>query len=243
MKSALCLYGQPRNFSYNYNFIYKNVIEPNNCDVFFHTWYDENDTSLKKMTPGHESRHLESNLQNILPEILKPKKFILEKQKNFLKKDIFVSEENMELIWPWAKVYDRETFIQDTVHRHYSMWYSIQQSILLKELYAQENGFEYDCVFLSRFDVSPKIPININNYNLNKLITPNMNLPRNEINDWFLFTNNKNINMVSTTFNLIDFHRDNIIEKNGSWTNEAYLREQVRLFDIEIDHQDLNVTF
>lgn len=40
MKVALCLSGQPRSVDRGYPSIYKNFIEPYDCDVFVHTWSD-----------------------------------------------------------------------------------------------------------------------------------------------------------------------------------------------------------
>lgn len=244
MRTALCLYGQPRDFNSNWHFIENNIIVPNNADVFFHTWYDPLNVHINKMTPGHEHRCLSLNLENILPEKTKSKKFIIEKQKSFYAKQVKVSEENIEACWPWSKKYDRQQFINDRVKAHYSMWYSINQAITLKELYAQENNFEYDCVVLSRFDVSPKNQLILSNYNLSNVITPDLGHPRGEVCDWFLFSNNININIIASVFYNIDFHRNNIISNNGIWTNEAYLRDQLNIFNINVEKKSsINITF
>jgi hypothetical protein len=243
MKVALCLYGQPRNFTQNWDFIQNNIISPNNADVFFHTWYDENNTSFNKMTPGHESRSAESNLQFNIPEITKAKDFIIEKQIEFHRKEVYCSDENFVSCWPWAEVYNRDIFLKDRVFSHYSMWYSINQSLLLKELYSQREGFVYDCVMILRFDVSPKKSVDINSFDLNNITSGYPSLPRGEINDWFIISNNINSNIISSTFYSIDYHRDNIIKQGGIWTNEAYLRDQIKMYNLSVDYQDLNVTF
>ena len=124
------------------------------------------------------------------------------------------------------------------------MWYSINQSLLLKELHAQENNFEYDCVILSRLDISPKKVIDFNSLDLSKLVSGYKELPRGEVNDWFTITNNINSNILASVFYSIDFHRNRIIEKGGIWTNEAYLRDQLNLFSIEVLHrEDFQITF
>jgi len=243
MRVALCLYGQPRNFSQNWDFIQSNIINPNNADVFFHTWYDENNLAFNKMTPGHESRSAESGLMSRLPQITNAKDFIMEKQIEFYRKDVYCSEENFQSCWPWADIYDRDTFIRDRVFSHYSMWYSINKSLLLKELYSQKNGFVYDCVMLLRFDVSPKIEVKAESFDLTKIISGYQILPREEVNDWFVISNNINSNIISSVFYSLDYHRDNIIKKGGIWTNEAYLRDQIGLYGLSVDYHDLNVTF
>jgi hypothetical protein len=243
MRTALCLYGQPRNFSENWKFINENIIKPNNADVFFHTWYDESDLNFHKMTPGHELRSADYGLNSILPEKTNAKDFIIEKQLNFFYKDIYCSDENFEACWPWANIYDRKSFIKNRVFSSYSMWYSINQSVLLKELYSQKNGFTYDCVMILRFDVSPKKIVNVESLDITKIVSGYGPLPRNEINDWFIICNNNNSNIVGSIFYTIDYHRDNIISENGIWTNESYLREQLKIYNIQVDFHDLNVTF
>ena len=235
MRTALCLYGQPRNFSANWHFINENIVKPNNADVFFHCWYDLENTHMNKMTPGHEHRHLEKQLDKTLIDVINPKNFKIEKQKNFFAKEIPVTEENIEACWPWSRSYDKKQFINDRVRAHYSMWYSINQSVQAKEIYAQENNFEYDCVILSRFDVSPKEHLIVNNFDLSRVITPNLNHPREEVCDWFLFSNSINANIIGSIFYSIDLHRNKIIQSNGIWTNEAYLRDQLKVFSIEVE--------
>ena len=161
---------------------------------------------------------LDESLENIMPSMLSPKRFIIEKQKQFNDKLIPVTDENIDECWSYAKQYNREEFIKYTVKSHYSMWYSINQSLLLKEMYAQENNFEYDCVILSRFDISPKNVIDFNSLDLSKLVSGYKELPRGEVNDWFMITNNINSNILTITNNInlennlifyLDYNKDN----------------------------------
>jgi hypothetical protein len=193
---------------------------------------------------GFENYNLDGDLLESLPNIINPKDFKIENQKVFNDKYVNTSDENIDSCWSYAKIYDKDQFIRNRVMSSYSMWYSINQSILYKELYAQQNKFEYDCVILTRFDVSPKVKINFSDLDLNNLISGYKKLPRNEVNDWFMLSNNKNMNMVSTIFYMIDFYRDQIIDRNGIWTNEAFLGEHLSKFDINIDFkEELNITF
>ena len=244
MRIALCLYGQPRDFGQNWNFIHKNIISGNEVDVFLHTWYNPEDLSINKMTPGHENRRLESNLTQILPEITSAKDHIIEPQINFNDKLVTTSEKNIEECWSYSKSYDREKFVRDRVKSSYSMWYSINQSVMLKEKYAQHHKFEYDIVVISRFDVSPKTSIDFSTINLTKLTSGYKSLPREQVNDWFMIGNNKTSNIVCSTFFNIDYHRDKMIQNDEIWTNEIFLREQLRTFGIEVDYrEDLQITF
>jgi hypothetical protein len=243
MKTALCLYGQARDVNTNWKYLLKNIIEPNDVDVFFHTWFDESDLSINKMTPGHENRTLLNGLNILLPNLTGASDYKIDKQINFHRKDVFCSDENIEACWPWSRIYDRNKFIKDRVFANYSMWYSINQSVLLKELYAQRNEIVYDCVVISRFDVSPKISVDLKRFNLEKIISGYVNMPRREVNDWFIISNNKNSNIISSLFFCIDYHRDRIIENNGIWTNEAFLRDHLDIFGLKVETHDLQITF
>jgi len=49
IKIALCLSGQPRFFERGYEFIKKNIIDPNdNVDIFTHLWFDKSDVGKIK---------------------------------------------------------------------------------------------------------------------------------------------------------------------------------------------------
>ena len=248
MRTAICLYGQPRNFTPNWEALNQNVVIPNNADVFFHTWYDPTDTRIKKMTPGHENLLFELGLDTRIPSETKAKKYLVEKQIPFHGKKFQVTDENIQACWPWSGVYDKELFLENLIRNFYSMWYSVNQSILLKELYAQENGFEYDCVILSRFDTSPKKNISVDQFDLSCLNSSHLNfpggIPRGEINDWFLFSNNSNMNIISSIFYTMDYHIKKISESNSPiFTNESFIRDQTRLFGINSHTEDLSITF
>tara|TARA_B110000261_G_scaffold159750_1_gene198226 strand:+ start:6160 stop:7020 length:861 start_codon:yes stop_codon:yes gene_type:complete len=51
------------------------------------------------------------------------------------------------------------------VHSSYSMFYSIKKVINLKKKYEEDNNFEYDYVFLTRFDIYIQKPIIFSSYN------------------------------------------------------------------------------
>lgn len=244
MKVALCLYGQPRDAHIKSNDIIKNVILPNQCDVFFHAWYDSADLRLNKMTPGHESRILSQNVDQFLLDIYSPKKFILEPQRQFFHKNFEMTEDCVAAAYPWSSKYDRDSFVKDRARCTHSMWYSVMMSLTQKELYSQEKNFTYDCVILSRFDVAPTSKVEVKDYNLKKLITRNHPYPRGEISDWFMFSCNDNMNAIASNFQFLNSHYQKIANsKNTIWTNEAFLREQTAMCGIQNELGDFNVTF
>lgn len=244
MKIALCLYGQPRDAHVKSSQIIENVIKSNNCDVFFHAWYDEKDLSLHKMTPGHENRSLLSGINQHLIDVYKPKLFHIDPQKKFYHKNFLATEENIEACWPWCRGYDKQEFIENKVQAIHSMWYSIMSSIRLKEEYSHCNNFIYDCVILSRFDVCPDKKIDVSQYDLKNIITRNYDYPRNEVSDWFLFSNNSNMNIIGSIFYYLDYHYKTIMNSQQKiWTNEAFIRDHISLFDIKNVKGNFDVTF
>ena len=244
MKTALCLYGQPREFLSNWGRIKSNIVDPNNCDVFFHAWYDPADLSMHKLTPNHEGRHFTPELQNALAQITEAKRFTIEKQRNFFLKPWEISEKTFEACWPWARRYGEDRFRKNRIFAHQSMWYSIHKSIGLKEEYAHENNFQYDCVFLMRFDVYPTEPVNVSEHDLNYLQTHDDRYrdpkARREVSDWFMFSNDSNMNIVGSTYYTLDYHMKNMNMADKITTNEGYLREQLDLFGI-IAHNSGNI--
>lgn len=244
MKTALCLYGQPRDAQVKSRQIIDNVVNPNNCDVFFHTWYDNNDLSLHKMTPGHENRQLSPSINNYLVAAYQPKIFQVDAQKKFYHKNFTATEENIEACWGWSRGYDRKEFIENKTSAIHSMWYSIMSSIRLKEEYSHANNFVYDCVILSRFDVCPDSKVDVSQYDLKNIITRNYDYPRDEVSDWFLFSSNSNMNILGSIFYYIDYHYQNIKDSPQKiWTNEAFIREHIKIFNIKSAKGNFDVTF
>lgn len=242
MKTAVCLYGQPRNFHNNWLYLKNHIIDNNSADVFFHSWFHENDLIVSGSTMA--GKFLHPNLRTDLPNIINPKSFIIESQRPFNEKIVTLTDDQINACWP--NLYgnpDKTAFIKNMTKTQYSMMYSIHQSVMLKELYAQKNQFEYDCVIISRFDTSPKLAVNLSDINLNNITTCYGPLPRGEINDWFIICNNKHSNILGSLFFLLDYHRDNIIANDSMWTPEAYIREQVKLFNINVDFKNYNITF
>lgn len=122
MKIAFCLVGivgaanhkngigVPVDYRIGHHFHQKHIFNPNNehdIDVFIHSWSTEFETPLV--------------------DLYNPKKYIFEKQIDFLQDDI----RNNCII---------------------SRWYSTAMSVRLKTAYEQQNNFKYDFVMLYRFD-------------------------------------------------------------------------------------------
>jgi hypothetical protein len=145
MKIALCLSGQPRFIDTTYPLLKSNVLEQNDCDIFFHTWYDQG-----KVYDGTYWSPIITPSDDIptkLLELYQPKKWIIEPNRNEQFK-----QESVNIV----KNTEAEPYITK------SMFYTIKQSHELKLLYEKETCVQYDVVMRMRFDVAILTPIKIN---------------------------------------------------------------------------------
>ncbi len=152
MKIALCLYGGVGGWGGSFGMgqyidpiigylSYENILlSKYDVDVFIHSWSDD--------------------LKYEILNIYKPKKYKIEKQKDFsnlqlLKHDL---RKNTLTYLPWWKLLSAKKtktidHIRENTIAGHSRWYSNKVSISLKKMYEDENNFQYDFVLLSRFDL------------------------------------------------------------------------------------------
>ncbi len=160
MKIALCLSGQSRFIEEGFNFFKKNLVNFSECDIFIHTWQDN---QYKKAL-----------------SLYSPVSYICEPQKY----DITLGETNIDFK---QKAAGSGNFV------HYSMFYSIMASNKLKIEHENQNQFKYDCVIKSRFDVALFSKLNVFDFNLNKINSPNVCGNPKVISDWLNFSNSSNM--------------------------------------------------
>ena len=146
MKNAICLHGlssglsqKVLNSSVDMPNIIKNLKEnliiPNECDVFLHTWqHDDIDELLSKYAPK------DSCVEN---SILFYKNNLIDKLKHLRRK--YVMEQNHE---------NRKNDIM-------SRWYSFKKSVSLAIEYSYNHGFVYDKIFVTRFDLMLNKKVNL----------------------------------------------------------------------------------
>lgn len=228
MKVALCLSGQPRFIEYGYKSIYKNLIEPNNPDIFVHTWFDNNDANKKFRDDGNWNNNSNNKIdpfteQKIL-SLYKPVRYVCEPQRKFKN-----SQWEMEKTIEKYLSHLNKDYVVDMMH---CMWYSIYQSNLIKETYKLEHDIHYDYVIRCRFDsIIPRMLIC-------KELDPNFlwlshdrNTP-NQLDDWFAVSSNDTMNLYSDGFNLINFLYKTSMMRDGLFCNENLMYELVKKFNI-----------
>ena len=85
----------------------------------------------------------------------------------------------MDAVFQEQKVFDIPSYVQakgalnpeKRKQNHYSMWYSIKQSVALKRQWEEKNKFQYDCVMIGRFDTAWEIPVDFSSFDMNKVYT------------------------------------------------------------------------
>jgi hypothetical protein len=259
MKVALCLSGQPRDAIKSFNLINKAIIKPNNCDVFLHLNFDKDNTYMEKAHKDNGVCNSPPNIAEKLIKIYKPKKVLIEKQKEFKNPSIDICEKrlnnflNMNSSQSWNKEQAREHDIKCV----YSMFYGIYKCNELKEMYALENNIHYDYVIRLRYDVAPRKKLICSNYDPNFIYYQDLKQPDNIISDWFNFGSNTIMNVYSSMFlhfNYINSYQY-LKKEDRDQTNTVYnpseclygpehmIRDLMNLFKIEKRSIDLNVTF
>ena len=150
MKIAVCFSGQPRYLEYALPEILDNILATNSPDVFYHAWYSENDVNLTyDSSIPQQSGKMGSaypNTDKILEHYLSPKKSKIENQIEF---DIAKTLKSAPTALSQPLV---------------SQFYSIQQADKLRQQYEKENGFEYDIVIKTRFDLYYGTPLIIKGF-------------------------------------------------------------------------------
>lgn len=202
MRVALCISGQPRNALQTYSNIYKNIIEPNNADVFIHMHYDNNNLFMEKAHADNGNCVLEKGIDQRLIDLYKPKRYLIEMPRNFQKPNIGIPEKRLENIKKMNhhKNWSDEQHIAYHVKQLTSMYYSIYKVNELKEIYANEEGFVYDYVIRIRFDLLPLEQILCEQLDPAKIHYLDIGQPDQLISDWLNIGSNLIMNIYSSLY-------------------------------------------
>jgi hypothetical protein len=202
MRVAICISGQPRHALDAYPFILKNLIEPNQADVFIHMHFDPDNLYMEKSHADNGKCELDGNIASTLFELYKPKGCLVEKPRDFQRPNINIAENRLSR----TKEMNRHRNWDDTQHTTYtvkqltSMYYSIYKANELKEVYANENNFVYDYVIRIRFDAAIMQPIICRNLNPNNIHYIEMGQPDNLISDWLNVGSNAVMNVYASLY-------------------------------------------
>lgn len=223
MKIALCLSGQPRGLPLSLEILKANLVGIENMDIFMHTWFDPDTIGYSyDSAQSHQSGKVgvvHPQTEELLLS-LNPKDYIFEPQKEFPFARRFVSR-------PEA---DQE--------RIASVFYSIYIANMLKKRYELLNGFEYDLVIRTRYDMWYEKPIDVMEYweqSRTHIVTaekfqglrndPNFIHGNYTLTDIFAFSTSKNIDVFCDTYPQMSFINSQIRTPYG----ENYLGYRVRV--------------
>lgn len=210
MKIALVLSGQIRHLKKGYEFIYKNLMEGYEVDVFIHAWHNKEKDGENFSSWWVGTHNKEDDVLSL--EIYKPKKYIIEPQKDF---------DN--------KTYNANKFEGSyRINATLSMFYSIKEANKLKKEYEKELNFKYDIVVRCRFDFCILTKVNYEKFKYKDFIYFIDNCshePSVCMNDHFAFSNSDYMDIYSNTFDSIE----NIYYNHGTAFNpEIFLGRHIR---------------
>lgn len=216
MKVALCISGQMRFLESGFQKLNNNLLLPNNCDVFIHSWFDE-----KMIGKNYSSRwnyKVNENITEDAINLYNPKLYKFDSQIDFKDKVDKYDEKRVLGVYPR---------IIETSH---SMFCSIMKCNDLKIKYEKDNNFKYDCVIRARFDYNLNTKIDVSKLDLNNIYVNNgCTHEQLCINDHIAISNSDNIDYYSDVFNNID----NIYNEGSRYNPEVILGRYI--------HKKLNV--
>ncbi len=166
---AVCISGQPRVAKETFHLIMNNIIRPNNADVFIHMNYDIDYLYMEKSHADKGKCQLESGIDQWVIGNYQPKRWLVEKPRDYKNDVIGISEKRLEnhKRMNAHKGWTDEQHKKYIVRQMYNMYYSIYKANELKEIYMLETGQRYDYVFRIRFDITPKEVILARDYDPN----------------------------------------------------------------------------
>jgi len=247
IKVAVCLSGQPRQALETYPYIYQNIIQPNNADVFIHMNYDESNLYIEKSHCDKGICTLEKGIDQQIINLYNPISYLIEKPYNFKNPNINISIDRIERTQNMnshknMSVEETKTYI---IRQMTSMFYSIYKVNELKEIYASKNGFVYDYVIRIRFDLMPLEPIICSNLDPNFIHYLELDQPDELISDWLNIGSNLIMNIYASIYlNMEYLNKYQYFEKKDRQINtlepsdicggiyEYMLRDMMHLYKI-----------
>ena len=180
MRIALCISGQPRSYMAGYAYIYKNIIETGNVDVFCHTTWKT----------GEEFPNL---------NIYSPKAVLIEEP---LRPNVSKYTRVPAPSPGWN--------VKDPATATYCQLYSIYKANELKRIYEKRNDFKYDWCVRIRYDFAINVKIPFSEMDNSKIYIPNcrMRPSRDFGNDQFAFSFSENMDKYSSTLCNLDKYYD-----------------------------------
>lgn len=216
MKVALCISGQMRFLESGFQKLNNNLLLPNNCDVFIHSWFD--DSMVGENYSSRWNYKVNQNITTDAINLYNPKLYNFESPMDFNDKVDKYDEKRVLGVYPRS------------IKASHSMFYSIMKCNDLKIKYEKDNNFKYDCVIRARFDYNLNTKIDVSKLDLNNIYVNNgCTHEKLCVNDHIAISNSDNIDYYSDVFNNID----NIYNEGSRYNPEVILGRYI--------HKKLNV--
>ena len=180
MKIAICLYGQPRDYNAGFKVINNFINMQTNVtvDFFYHAW-TLNQGDVYCSSPW---RYIDANDLTYKPDVIE--------ELNKLYKPVAYSYENQIHTFdekPYINtIADRNTLnptSKKNINNVLSQMYSRNKVRDTFNEYILKNNVHYDTVMMCRFDYGSNITINLQNFDLSKVIVSSYHSPRKIIPD------------------------------------------------------------
>jgi len=122
-----------------------------------------------------------------------------------------IIEEQKPVVPPDVKEYSQAAFV------HFSMFYTMKESLKLLSEYEQANNFKYDLVVRTRFDIDLESKIDLENFDLKEgVYSPDVCANPEVISDWFNFSTSDNIKLYSEIYhNITDYFKQGVMITSG----------------------------
>jgi hypothetical protein len=122
-----------------------------------------------------------------------------------------IIEEQKPVIPTSIKEYSESAFV------HFSMFYSMKESLRILSEYEQANNFKYDLIVRTRFDISLESKIDLENFDLKEgVYSPDVCANPAVISDWFNFSTSNNIKLYSEIYdNMVSYFKQGVLITSG----------------------------
>lgn len=252
MKIALCLFGQPRFIKETFPYIFHNLCEGYDVDVFFHFWFDQ-DLQNKPYKyggdGGWEKQRIDSDAIENSIKLYGPKLYKVDNSKTFSDTNLkteYCYYPNGEIV-PWSKHWeesDEPDYIHRIVNNIFSQLYSINQVNLLRKEYEYSNNFKYDWIVKCRSDAEVRHKIYYERYD-KRVVNYSGWLDKadGEILDWLNFGGSRAMDPMMSSFCFMDHIMERLNSLyGGAFQTEVILTEALNLFGIETQKHPFVVT-
>lgn len=228
MKTALLMFGQPRYVQESFTNIHRCLIEPNNADVYVHTWIYPTDQPFR-VGEGWKNERLKPNATQDIENLYKPKAIT----KTVWEPFNLINEINFShsLSSGYAGGAENQEIANYYVEASLSMWYSVHKCFSLLEK-------KYDAIILTRFDLGIQTPIYLQTYDLNAIWGEDIGKPELLLN-WMNFGSETHMRHV---FKYMFTELFKIYAKTNIWCNEYWCRFMCEHMEIPIKRGSWGLT-